>query len=280
MCPSRPSKSSTTRFELWITDAPHIWRDAADIVMSTPASRSRRAGAGCHGGKAAMRAAAAVQSSGKSEILERYAEDYPQGPARSAPEHVPGVRLAARRPAYEAHRHRPVGLGLLRLRADLHLALLWRATLCRLRAVQLRDARHRQAVRGHSRGRLQARRSGENYDAIVVTNLCVPTASGVPLRLLPKAINGVRIIGIDVPGFGIPNACRGQGRPRRRDARLCSRGSGGRSGARRPRRAAVRSPLDRPRWRDVSGRSDRQSAPCWSRSGLSRRPGCPDARMA
>ncbi|MEM1399603.1 MAG: chlorophyllide a reductase subunit Y [Pseudomonadota bacterium] len=44
----------------------------------------------------------------------------------------------------------------------------------------------------------------ELYDAIVVTNLCVPTASGVPLRLLPKEINGVRIIGIDVPGFGVP----------------------------------------------------------------------------
>ena len=44
----------------------------------------------------------------------------------------------------------------------------------------------------------------EKYDAIVVTNLCVPTASGVPLRLLPDEINGVRIIGIDVPGFGIP----------------------------------------------------------------------------
>jgi chlorophyllide a reductase subunit Y len=42
------------------------------------------------------------------------------------------------------------------------------------------------------------------YDAVVVTNLCVPTASGVPLRLLPKQINGVRIIGIDVPGFGVP----------------------------------------------------------------------------
>ena len=44
----------------------------------------------------------------------------------------------------------------------------------------------------------------ELYDAIVVTNLCVPTASGVPLRLLKNEINGVRIIGIDVPGFGIP----------------------------------------------------------------------------
>ncbi len=42
------------------------------------------------------------------------------------------------------------------------------------------------------------------YDAIVIINLCVPTASGVPLQLLPKSIDGVRIIGIDVPGFGVP----------------------------------------------------------------------------
>ena len=43
-----------------------------------------------------------------------------------------------------------------------------------------------------------------SYDAIIVTNLCVPTASGVPLRGLPKEIDGVRIVGIDVPGFGVP----------------------------------------------------------------------------
>ena len=42
------------------------------------------------------------------------------------------------------------------------------------------------------------------YDAVVVINLCVPTASGVPLRLLPRQIKGVRIIGLDVPGFGVP----------------------------------------------------------------------------
>ncbi|WP_295546371.1 chlorophyllide a reductase subunit Y [uncultured Pseudacidovorax sp.] len=41
-------------------------------------------------------------------------------------------------------------------------------------------------------------------DALVVINLCVPSASGVPLQLLPKAIDGVRIIGVDVPGFGVP----------------------------------------------------------------------------
>ena len=44
----------------------------------------------------------------------------------------------------------------------------------------------------------------EENDAVVVINLCVPTASGVPLDLLPKQINGVRVIGIDVPGFGVP----------------------------------------------------------------------------
>ena len=42
------------------------------------------------------------------------------------------------------------------------------------------------------------------YDAVVVINLCVPTASGVPLDMLPAEIDGVRIIGIDVPGFGVP----------------------------------------------------------------------------
>ncbi len=44
----------------------------------------------------------------------------------------------------------------------------------------------------------------ERYDAVVVINLCVPTASGVPLRLLPEAINGVRVVPLEIPGFGVP----------------------------------------------------------------------------
>jgi chlorophyllide a reductase subunit Y len=51
---------------------------------------------------------------------------------------------------------------------------------------------------------VHAQADPQHLDAIVVINLCVPTASGVPLQLLPKAINGVRIVGIDVPGFGVP----------------------------------------------------------------------------
>ena len=74
------------------------------------------------------------------------------------------------------------------------------------------------------------------YDAIVVTNLCVPTASGVPLQLLPKEINGVRIIGIDVPG----SACRRM--PRRRTcwpAPCCTTRASRPSRARCRRRAAA-----------------------------------------
>jgi chlorophyllide a reductase subunit Y len=51
---------------------------------------------------------------------------------------------------------------------------------------------------------VHAQANPQALDALVVINLCVPTASGVPLQLLPKEINGVRIIGIDVPGFGVP----------------------------------------------------------------------------
>ena len=43
----------------------------------------------------------------------------------------------------------------------------------------------------------------EKYDTVVITNLCVPTASGVPLQLLSDQINGVRIIGIT--GYDSPD---------------------------------------------------------------------------
>ena len=36
------------------------------------------------------------------------------------------------------------------------------------------------------------------------TGVLGAVSAGVPLRLLPREIDGVRIIGIDVPGFGVP----------------------------------------------------------------------------
>ena len=107
-------------------------------------------------------------------------------------------------PADAPHGDDPVGLGLLRLRTDLHLAFLRRAAQRRLRAVQLRDAGQAASSSRTSATRCSRLAKPDDYDAVVVINLCVPTASGVPLDLLPKQIDGVRIIGIDVPGFGVP----------------------------------------------------------------------------
>ena len=122
---------------------------------------SRRPGAddgvGCHAGRDEMLKAA--EAAGKSETLQRYAADYPLGPHDQPQSMCPAfgslrVGLRMRRTASVLSR-----LGLLRLRADLHLAFLRRQAHGRLCAVQLRDAGHRQAVRGHARGGVHARRS-------------------------------------------------------------------------------------------------------------------------
>lgn len=158
-------------------------------------------GSGCHAGQDTLRRAAAA--AGKSATLARYAADYPAGPHDQPQSMCPAfgslrVGLRMRRTAtvlcgsaccvygltFTAHFYgarRTVGyvpfnsetLVTGKLFEDIREAVF-----------QLADP--------------------ALYDTIVVTNLCVPTASGVPLQLLPKQINGVRIIGIDVPGFGIP----------------------------------------------------------------------------
>ena len=120
-------------------------------------SRGDADGLGCHAGKATMRAAA--EKAGMSETLARYAKDYPAGPHDQPQSMCPAfgslrVGLRMRRTATVLSGSACCVYGL-----DLHLAFLWRAAHRRLRAVQLRDARHRQAVRGHPRGRVQARRS-------------------------------------------------------------------------------------------------------------------------
>lgn len=158
-------------------------------------------GLSCHGAKDEMRRAA--ETAGKSETLERYARDYPVGPHDQPQSMCPAfgslrVGLRMRRTAtvlsgsaccvygltFTSHFYgarRTVGyvpfnsetLVTGKLFEDI------REAVCKLADPEL-------------------------YDTIVVTNLCVPTASGVPLQLLPAEINGVRIIGIDVPGFGVP----------------------------------------------------------------------------
>ncbi|MGC9268685.1 nitrogenase component 1, partial [Acidiphilium sp.] len=156
---------------------------------------------GCHGGAETMQQAA--RAAGKSAMLDRLAADYPKGP------HDQPQSMC---PAFGALR---VGLRMRRV------ATILSGSACCVYGLTFTShfygARRsvgyvpfdsetlvtgqlfediRKAVRETARP--------ADYDAVVIINLCVPTASGVPLDLLPKEIDGVRIIGIDVPGFGVP----------------------------------------------------------------------------
>ncbi|RFC64959.1 chlorophyllide a reductase subunit Y [Fulvimarina endophytica] len=156
---------------------------------------------GCHAGKAEMLAAA--RKAGSSEMLDRYAADYPLGPHDQPQSMCPAfgslrVGLRMRRTATVLSGSACCVYGLTftshfyGARRTVGYVPFNSETLVTGKLFEdIRDAVHDLA-------------DPLLYDAIVVTNLCVPTASGVPLRLLPETIDGVRIIGIDVPGFGVP----------------------------------------------------------------------------
>jgi len=158
-------------------------------------------GMGCHAGAAEMEAAA--RAAGKSEVLDRYAADYPQGPHDKPQSMCPAfgslrVGLRMRRVATVLSGSACCVYGLSFVshfygaRRSVGYVPFNSETLVTGKLFEdIRDAVHELA-------------DPERYDAVVVTNLCVPTASGVPLKLLPSEINGVRIVGIDVPGFGVP----------------------------------------------------------------------------
>ncbi len=158
-------------------------------------------GLGCHAGAAEMEAAA--RAAGQSELLDQYAKDYPQGP------HDKPQSMC---PAFGSLR---VGLRMRRVGTVLSgsACCVYGLTFVShfygaRRSVGYVPFDSETLVTGKLfediRESVQALADPEKFDAIVVTNLCVPTASGVPLPLLPDEINGVRIIGIDVPGFGVP----------------------------------------------------------------------------
>ncbi len=158
-------------------------------------------GFGCHAGAGTMEAAA--RKAGKSEMLDQFAKDYPQGPHDKPQSMCPAfgslrVGLRMRRVATVLSGSACCVYGLTFVshfygaRRSVGYVPFNSETLVTGKLFEdIREAVHDMA-------------DPERYDAIVVTNLCVPTASGVPLRLLPDEINGVRIVGIDVPGFGVP----------------------------------------------------------------------------
>lgn len=158
-------------------------------------------GLGCHAGKDKMREAAA--KAGMSDTLDRYARDYPTGPHDQPQSMCPAfgslrVGLRMRRTATVLSGSACCVYGLTftshfyGARRTVGYVPFNSETLVTGKLFEdIREAVFKLA-------------DPELYDAVVIINLCVPTASGVPLRLLPKDINGVRIIGIDVPGFGVP----------------------------------------------------------------------------
>ncbi|MCA3631371.1 MAG: chlorophyllide a reductase subunit Y [Methylobacterium sp.] len=158
-------------------------------------------GIGCHTDKSGLKARAA--EAGLGETLQRYETDYPAGPHEKPQSMCPAfgslrVGLRMRRTATVLSGSACCVYGLTftshfyGARRSVGYVPFNSETLVTGKLFEdIRDAVFKLA-------------DPKLYDAVVVTNLCVPSASGVPLRLLPKEINGVRIIGIDVPGFGVP----------------------------------------------------------------------------
>ena len=156
---------------------------------------------GCHGGKDRLRRAA--EAAGKSDVLARYGADYPVGPHDQPQSMCPAfgslrVGLRMRRTATVLCGSACCVYGLTftshfyGARRTVGYVPFNSETLVTGKLFEdIRDAVFQLA-------------DPALYDAIVIINLCVPTASGVPLKLLPREIRGVRIIGIDVPGFGVP----------------------------------------------------------------------------
>ncbi|WP_298360838.1 chlorophyllide a reductase subunit Y [uncultured Litoreibacter sp.] len=157
-------------------------------------------GLGCHSGSEMEDAA---RMAGKSDILDQYAKDYPQGPHDQPQSMCPafgslrvGLRMKRTATILSGSACCVYGLTFVShfygARRSVGYVPFNSETLVTGKLFEdIRESVHDMA-------------DPEKYDAVVVTNLCVPTASGVPLRLLPEEINGVRIVGIDVPGFGIP----------------------------------------------------------------------------
>lgn len=173
----------------------------ATLIASTGGDAAVDDGAGCHAGAEKMRAEAAA--SGKSETLEQYAKDYPVGPHDQPQSMCPAfgslrVGLRMRRTATILCGSACCVYGLTftshfyGARRTVGYVPFDSETLVTGKLFEdLREAAHKLA-------------DPALYDTVVLINLCVPTASGVPLELIPSEINGVRIIGIDVPGFGVP----------------------------------------------------------------------------
>ena len=156
---------------------------AGDPAVQIKTEALKGDGVGCHAGKDEMRRAA--EAAGKSEILDRYAADYPAGPHDQPQSMCPAfgslrVGLRMRRTATILSGSACCVYGLTftshfyGARRTVGYVPFNSETLVTGKLFEdIREAVFKMA-------------DPEKYDAVIITNLCVPTASGVPLQILPK----------------------------------------------------------------------------------------------
>lgn len=172
-----------------------------DSADGGPAGALTADGTGCHGGTELSKAAA--RAAGNDALMDRYESDYPKGPHDQPQSMCPAfgslrVGLRMRRVATILSGSACCVYGLTftshfyGAKRSVGYVPFSSETLVTGKLYEdIVEAVHKMA-------------DPAKFDAVIVTNLCVPTASGVPLQMLPKEIDGVRIVGIDVPGFGVP----------------------------------------------------------------------------
>ncbi len=192
--------SDLETYEVGYSDDGTVQVTSGNDSVIVPAQDAATEKLGCHSG---TEMADAARAAGQSEIMDQFAKDYPVGPHDKPQSMCPAfgslrVGLRMRRTATVLSGSACCVYGLTFVshfygaRRSVGYVPFNSETLVTGKLFEdIRESVHDLA-------------DPDRYDAIVVTNLCVPSASGVPLRLLPSEINGVRIVGIDVPGFGIP----------------------------------------------------------------------------
>ena len=141
----------------------------------------------------------AADNAGNAELPKRLAADYPAAPmisprlcALPLERCVSGCACAAR-PSLR--------IRLLRLWPDLYIALLWRAALVGYVPFDS-EVWSRASCSRTSRSSLQL--ADPEPTTPSSHQSMRPYGFGSAASLLPKQIDGVRILGIDVPGFGVP----------------------------------------------------------------------------
>ena len=183
----------------------------------------------------------AAEAAGKSETLERYAADYPQGPHDQPQSMCPAfgslrVGLRMRRTATILSGSACCVYGLTftshfyGARRTVGYVPFNSETLVTGKLFEdIREAVYKIA-------------KPEDYDAIVITNLCVPDGIGRAAAIAAERDQRRSHHRHRRAGFRCSDACRSQGRARRRDAEICARGNRAGAGPGAARRAQTTRP--------------------------------------